>query len=407
MVALADLAAAAPVEGPWKFKAGMAVKAGYDSNVYLQDTEPSPTVAHALPANRGSVVTRLVLNTTTSWANPDTLKLAFDYNPEIVRFHSASGENHMIHLASLTVSGGRGSTVWALHNQAKWIDGSDEGPIYGGPGGAPALGGIPVRDRRDAMVDVGSLQLTHTREAWMVRPSITVYRHDFGIQQRATAGYVNFIDRSELLGGVDLGYEVVPKTRLIAGFRWGSQQQYKLLGVDSPYDSTVRRFLVGLEGEPIANLKLNLLAGPESRSYASGTPAGFDRNNQPLWISLAGTWIVAPKNEVTVFYTYRDLPSSASRSMYTDTVGKVAWTSQVSSSASLTACYALARGDWRLPAVRNDRVNTFSLSGQFTLSQDYKLELGWSLDQAVSRVPATAGREFRRHQLTTGLQFAF
>lgn len=407
VLTLVGSATAAPDQSAWSFKSKATLKAGYDSNVYLQDTAPSASVPRALPADQASLVSQLALATTTSWQGRNDLKLTFDYNPEITRFHSATAESNVTHVTSLKLSGGSSATVWTLKNVAKWIDGTDEGPTYGGSGGAPALGGLPVRDRRDAFVQLGSFQLTHTQGRWMLRPAVSTYLHDFGIKQRTAPGYVNFIDRSEFLAGIDLGYELRPHTRLVAGYRLGNQQQYKLLGADSPYDSTIRRFIVGLEGAPADWLKLDLQVARENRRYAAGTPAGFDRGNQPYWIYLSATAKLGPQNEITAFYTHRDLPSSASKSMYTDTVGKIFWKRQLTSSAALTTGYTLIRGDWRLPAVRNDRIHCLSLGWQYSFNKCYSIDLGWSYDKAVSCVTATPGREYRRHLANAGLQFSF
>jgi hypothetical protein len=38
-------------------------------------------------------------------------------------------------------------------------------------------------------------------------------------------GYLNYIKRSHINGGLDLGYEVTPDVALTLGFRYGSQHQ--------------------------------------------------------------------------------------------------------------------------------------------------------------------------------------
>ena len=81
---------------------------------------------------------------------------------------------------------------------AVWTDGSQDAPIFGGPGGAPAIGGAPVRDRRAAFLERSNFKLSAVRGPWLVRAVATTYWHDFKIRQTTLAGCANFIDRREV-----------------------------------------------------------------------------------------------------------------------------------------------------------------------------------------------------------------
>lgn len=413
LLLLAALSTAAVADTPadqaapaWRTDLTLTLQETYDTNVYLQDTAPAATVAGAMPAKAGSLVTLASVTAEVERRFSDALTAGIRYAPELVRFHSAAGENHAVHRASLNCSGRFGDNSWSFQNSVVAVDGPELAPIYGGPGGAPALGGAPVRDRRRAVVDRGSFKLVHTRGAWMARPVATVYLHDFRTLQERVTGYSNFIDRSELLGGLDLGCTVARGTRAIAGFRYGTQQQFQLHGADSPFDSTIRRFVVGLEGSPWSWLKLAVLAGPESRGFAAGTPAGFDHNEQPLWIDGSATLVLSPRQNVAFSYRRQQLPSSSSVAVYDAIDCDIAWRCRWNGRLSSTAGCKLARGDWRAPALREDRIASPSLSLQFVPAKRHTLDVGWTFDRGLSRVPATDGREFNRHAFSASYRFA-
>ena len=100
----------------------------------------------------------------------------------------------------------------------------------------------------------------------------SAYVHDFKTVQEPSptptgAYYENYVSRQDVNGGLDIGYDVGKKTFLVLGYRYGRQDQGKLLGVNSPYDSSYSRILFGVEGSPASWIKLALLA---ARTYATG-----------------------------------------------------------------------------------------------------------------------------------------
>ena len=55
--------------------------------------------------------------------------------------------------------------------------------------------------------------------AWVVRPQFAAYIHDFQTKHESTAGYENYVDRSEFTAGVDVGYKFMQDTYLVVGYR--------------------------------------------------------------------------------------------------------------------------------------------------------------------------------------------
>ncbi|MCU0785728.1 MAG: hypothetical protein MUF81_17130, partial [Verrucomicrobia bacterium] len=266
-------------------KAELALKETYDSNVYLQDTDPS--VPGALPAQKDSWVTTFTPRMGLDYKPCTCFGLAAFYAPDMVVYHNAHSEDYFAHRFGLTLSGKAEDVAWEQINAFTLIDGNHLGPVFArslaNPARSqdvPAVGGIPLRDRRDALIYRGGLKLTWTLGNFFLRPVGSAYIHDFGTKQKLAATvpaplfYVNYNDRQDVNGGLDLGYKLAEKTSLVAGYRYGRQDQFRGPSVfnaavfaDSPYDSAYHRALVGVEGSPTPWLKLAVLGGPEFRDW--------------------------------------------------------------------------------------------------------------------------------------------
>lgn len=409
LLALSSALGAEPAVTPsaWKTTSSLTLRESYDSNVFLQDHAPSPSVLGAAPARLGSFVTSAAVAWNVEARAADGLVFTGGYAPEAVRYHSASSEDYVAHRVQLALSRRAASTAWSATNSLVWTDGSKDAPIFGGPGGAPALGGIPLRDRRAALVDRSALKFETTSGRWLFRALAAGYWHDFRTNQLRQTGCANYIDRSEVSAGFDVGYELRPKTRVIAGFRLARQTQAELYGVDSPYDSTRRRFVAGLEGTPVAWLQLNLLAALETRSFAAATPAGFDRDKHLLWIDASATATPTKRDTLTLTVRRAEQPASTSISVYEDTAGELTWRHKCSDRIAASAALKIWTGIWQPPAVRRDRVCTPTLQLQFTVNTHCVVEATWSYDDARSGIPSTEGREFTRHVCGLSARYTF
>jgi hypothetical protein len=391
-LALATSALAAPPA--WKLAPSYALKQGYDSNVYLQD---HAAFAGSSPAKRSSAFSTVAAGISAEQQWSERFGLTAAYAVDHTQFWSASEENHTLHRLSLALTGRAPNTTWSFQSFLLRTDGSSDGPIYTGPGGAPALGGAPVRDRRDSLVTNAVFKLTHTLGKWQIRPSATFNYQDFDTTHRRVTGCANYIDRSDLFVGLDVAREIRPKTFVVLGYRFGDQQQYKLYNADSPYDSRIDRFLVGIEGAPLPWLQLSLLGGPEIRHYDDAIPATFDRDERPLWVDATATFKLSPRQTLALVFRRSTLPSASSLGIYDSSTWDLTWRNRLTDRYTAAAGVKLARGDWMAPASREDRIVTPSLSLTCAFAQRRQLEIAWSFDDAMSRLPATTGREYRRH----------
>ena len=132
----------------------------------------------------------------------------------------------MTHRGSLTVLRRRGEDFLGIVEHRLFIDGSTEGPTFARPDDIPAIGGIPLRERRRAFTFRNCSKLTQQIGAWFIRPVAASYFHDFQTEQKFVPpairttqySYENYIDRRDLSGGIDVGYEITKGTRLLVGF---------------------------------------------------------------------------------------------------------------------------------------------------------------------------------------------
>lgn len=406
------------VKSPWTVSASVAVKESYDSNVYLQDAEPLPAnVAAAVAAGlspvsakKGSFSSALTLSAGVAYQKSPKFKAAFTYSPELVTYHSAPSEDYAAHRGALNIGGQWDKVSWELLNAATFIDGNKLGPTFARPGEVPAVGGIPLRDRREAFIFRNGFKLTLPIQDFFLRPVANSYIHDFKTEQRSSgAGYTyeNYIDRQDISGGLDVGAKIADKTHLVAGYRHGAQEQFRLLGADSPYDNSYDRILVGIEGTPWNWLKLAVFGGPDVRSFAAGTPAGFQRNEMLYWIDAAVTFLPTKNDAITLMNRRYEQPAFSSFSMYEDITYDLTWKHKFDDHWAASLGFRLYIGDWQAPVNREDWIYTPSLLVTYTHNKHFSGELGYSYDWVESQVPATAGREYTRHLVSLGLKYTF
>jgi hypothetical protein len=403
------------------FKAELTLRETYDSNVYIQDAEPLPAnVAAAraaglepVEAKKESLVTTILPRFSLEYAPAPALSLTAVYSPELNYYHAADSEDYVAHRGQLNLGGKFGDVTWGLNNTAVYIDGSDEGPTFARPGDVPAIGGIPLRDRREAFVFRNAFNVKLPLGKFFVRPVAATYVHEFMTVQRPnpSAAYVyeNYIDRRDVNGGVDLGWQVVDKTALVLGYRYGASDQFTLLDVDSPYDSTYHRVLIGIEGTPWPWLKLAVLAGPDIRSFdsqAQATYPSFQDDELLWWVDAAVTILPTAADTITLLNRRYEQPAFSSFSVYEDVTYSLTWKHKFGSHWSVGAGFQLYLGDWQAPVNREDWIWTPSASVGYT-SGKFNVEFAYSYDWVDSQVSNTEGREFTRHLVGLSARYSF
>ena len=416
------------------WKADLTVKEAYDGNVYLQDKEPTPPVPGTVPAKKDSWVTTITPRVGLDYKPCSGFNASLSYAPDIAVYHNAHSEDYFAHRFGLTLSGKADNVTWEQANALTYIDGNHLGPtFYRGTADAPAqdvpaIGGIPLRDRRDATVYRGGLKLTYLIGDFFVRPVGAAYVHDFRTLQQPSESpsrpgtyYENYLDRQDVNGGLDIGYDVGKKTFLVVGYRYGRQDQFRgpmynaatVFG-DSPYDSTYHRVLAGVEGTPASWLKLALLGGPDIRTWADDTPTGFDRDEMLYWIDASITLLPTKQDSIVLLNRRYEQPAFSSQSVYEDITYSVTWKHKFDDHWAGSAGFQLYIGDWQAPVNREDWIYTPSASLSYTHDKHLSAELAYSYDWVENQVPTTAvgaayaeGREYTRHIVSLGLKYAF
>ena len=419
-----------------QFKAEASLKETFDSNIYLQDTGASPAnIAaaraaglHPSEASRSSWVSSILPKLGLEYKPLSAFTLSATYAPDVSIYHSAGSEDYVAHRGTLGFGGKHKDTLWEFMNAATYIDGSTEGPVYIRPGDVPALGGIPVRDRREAFVFRNNFRVTQNFGDWFVRPMASSYLHDFKTDLRFTPAaaraayiYENYIDRQEIVGGLDVGYRAFPGTYLVLGYRYGRQDQLDApIGpggriIDSPFDSAYHRVLVGVEGSPVDWLKVNLLIGPDIRQFSDDAKRLFPNFNggEVLCYMDASISIMPTKSDTITLKGVRyEQPAFSSTSVYEDVRNDITWRHRCTDALTATLGFTLYIGDWQLPANRNDWLYTPNASLSYAFTKKFVGEVAYSYDwvdsQTLAKVePLTEGREFSRHLATLGLRYTF
>jgi hypothetical protein len=418
------------------FKTEASLKETFDSNIYLQDNDPKPANVfaaraaglHPVEATKASWVTSVLPKLGLDYSPGTALTLSTSYAPDVTFYHAAGDEDYVAHRGTCNLGGKINETTWEFLNAIAYIDGNTEGPTFARPDDVPAVGGIPIRDRRAAFVFRNSFRVTQRLGDFFVRPAASSYVHDFKTELRYTSpavrslySYENYIDRQEVSGGVDVGYRVMARTDVVLGYRYGRQGQFKgpagLDGalIDSPFDSAYHRVLVGVEGSPVDWLKVNFAIGPDVRQFSADAhrmyPA-FDPDVLLYYLDASVTWLPTKTDSITFKSTRYEQPAFSSFSMYEDVRNDVLWRHKFNDEFSTTLGFTLYIGDWQSPAHRNDWIYTPNGSVVYNFTKHFSAELAYSYDWVDSFVsakvdPLTESHEFTRHLATVGLRYVF
>ncbi len=395
-------------ENAWSVGVAAGYKISFDSNLFQQDIGDQ--------AKRETWVNTFSASVALSSQSNPQFKSHISYAADASFYDGQSVENHVIHRAGFRFNGESGNTQWEWLSGVTRIVGDKQGPRYtlnGGTSAAelPVIGGVPIRDRRDAAIFRSSFKLTQNFGTLFLRPVATFYHHNFMTEQHAPIGaflgYENYVDRREIGGGCDIGFEAFDNNWLVAGVRYGRQKQYQLLGASSSYGNHYVRLLFGIEGRPAAWLKLNVLAGPDFRNFGSSTPAGFDSNKVYTFIDANAVITLTEADSLTVAIKRFMQPSYTSLSLYEDIVYEFNYVRILDQRFTAGAGFKAYNAKWRPPAQRDDWVFTPGIFLSYTHNANVSAELTYTHEWSDSKIANTEGREFTRHLVGLGLKYRF
>lgn len=382
----------------WLTELSATGRTGYDTNVYGVDNarEGEPIANHG--AWTGSLGVRCAVSLSALLESPKDY-LQVGYAPTAHWFRGAADENHTQHRFSLQSTGRRGDWSWSLDNATTWVDGSKDSLRFKAYN---IFGMALVRDRRAQVQETGRAWVRYDGPGWFVRGAAAAQVNDYHTNLRAPvgadAGWVNWVDRSDLNGGLDLGWKAGPATSVHLGYRLGTQHQDTAPWMPKSSSNHYTRALVGIESRPVKGLTCSLQAGPDFRRYASATQYLTDRTpvawhyvgNVTAALSKADTLTLAAKQERWL--------SSTGQSAYDARTISLAWHHGFSTAWSLQLSGQLQQGKYPAPVVRDDVVQGGLAQLRWRATKQVEITLDAAVQVGGDRVdlPATAGRGFRR-----------
>jgi len=383
----------------WDFGVSSAFKETFDSNVVLQN--------ETAQANHASFVSSWFGAFHGTWSSAPW-KTRVAYQPEFHAYHEEPTESFFSHRATADATYHNETTTIEATSSALLIDGDSEGPTWTGVGGAPATGGVPVRDRRDAAIYRGSLRILQSFGPWWFRPTITGYDHDFRTVQKLSPGYQNYVDRKEFHLGADAGRSLGKEMSIGWGYRYGEQDESELLGCPEEYDSHYHRLLSVIEGSLAPWLKVVLAIGPEWRTYGDRVPPGFGSHDESnLYADVCVTASASKSDTLTLSVKQFEQPGFGGRSTYEDLTVDLGWRHKFGQHWIFGTGGRAYNTDFLAPVVRNDWVLAWNSFANVAVTRALSAECSYAFEEGVTDVPHASGREYTRHLVALGLKYTF
>ena len=448
----------------WLTDLSLRVGESYDTNVYVAgwDVAPGENVS---TRNKASAVTTISPKIGVDFAkllDKDSILKVFSlgYSPDFVTYHDASSESYAAHRFTTAIKAKADPVTLSIENAFTYIDGSKDGLFY--PGGASAYANGTIRERRNQWQDRSKASLKiDFNESFFLRPmaSLLYYNLDTNFLPTTAsvvdpvhpAGYTNFIDRYDLNGGADIGYNVNKDVAFTLGYRYGHQTQANLpLAIDPTQtnaSSDYQRVLVGVEGSPLKWLKVEASVGPQFTTYtdsrpiaAGGTPINvttivkgkpkitptlvdqIDKSPTDVYAEAAVTISPSASDTLVLKYKRWDWVSSTGKNAYLDTLYDASFRHQITKALQLEVGVRASNSDYNPSSLRNDWLYTTSAGLKYAVTKNLSLDLSYAYDrgrndQLVNSVtvaktaanyyvvPAT--RQFERSIVSTGVTWKF
>jgi hypothetical protein len=403
------------------------------------------------------LVSGLGLPTQSSWVNDVSVKVGIDlapvfaqgpaiqsftfvYQPDFVRYAQDSAENYNAHRFNDTFKGKIGSFSYSLDNAFLYNDGSKLAETYALNQLSGAAGNqndkyrnnythsVP-RERRNQDQDRTTALVQWDTPEFFVRPisTLTYYNLNTYIFNTSLApykGYQDYVDRWDVNGGADVGYNIAQGLAFTVGYRDGYQHQDQFspgINSDQHFASNhYQRVLFGLEGRITDWLNVKLSGGPDFRDYNPDAPITHDRTTRfygeaqatatitktqslnfafKQWLFVSSTGLV-PYDDISYALTYH---WSATKKLGFDLGAKY-----------LEANYTLGDDDaGSAPSLRDDKDYQGSVGVSYlilphlTASATYTYDKGFN---GLDTLPASlepAYRNFEHGVAGLGVQYKF
>jgi opacity protein-like surface antigen len=348
-------------------------------------------------------------------------RLSFTYAPDFVMYHELPSENYDAHRMILAVKGHAEAFSYSLDNTLLYVDASREAPAF--PGDLfNAWATINAFQRREQLNDRSKLALQYDWDQWFVRPGafLAYYGMMTDIKNPALAstpsGYQNYATRYDVNGGADLGYKLSPEMAATLGYRYGSQgqEQYSFSKDSSPSD--YQRVLLGVEGKPLPWLNMQVLGGPDFRSYEEDSATHYsplsDLHPITYYGEAALTATMTPSDSLAFKYKQFQFVSCLGVKPYFDSSYGVSYSRKITDRLGLDLGSRLLDADYTVgnlaSCARNDLDYVLSVDLHYAISSNMAVNAGYSADlgrNSQENVVNSQTRDFDSQVISLGVQF--
>jgi hypothetical protein len=426
----------------WLTDLALAVKENYDNNLLL--------VADKSPG----------MSPQSSWITTLSPKVGFDlapllgdrktlqtlslvYSPDFAIYHDASSESYNAHKIANVLKVKIDNFSFSLNNAFLFNDGDRVAPIYAMGQGAAieqadskrnAYATAVPRERRKQIQDRFTFVSQYDVDKLFLRPTASLLYYDLMTDWHSTGaapykGYQNYIDRSDINGGVDLGIKASKDLTFIAGCRYGHQYQQDIPhAIDSATvngrieqsSADYRRFLLGLEGKPCKWLAVKLAGGPENRNYNAAAPVD---NYHPVDYYGEGSLIATldPSQNLSFTYKHWQWVSSTGKIPYADTSYVLAYHWNATKQLGFDLSGKYAESDYTCgsavktgnSSLRDDTMTTLSVGASYAFTSHVSASVGYTSDVGRNRLnnlPTNQYPDYRmfdREQVSLSFQYKF
>ena len=364
--------------------------------------------------------------------------LSLTYTPDFNYFHDAPSQNYNAHQISDTIKYQVGNFSYAVDNAFLGNDGNHQAPIYALNQTANQLDKyrnnfahrLP-RERLAQIQDRATVLLQYDWDKIFVRPMASLLYYDLdtdwhNAKNSPWKGYQNYTDRSDVNGGVDLGYKLTKKLAATVGYRYGSQYQQQLptaIDTDNHYSSSeYQRVLLGLEGKPFNWLNVKLGGGPDFRSYNSLAPIN-DHNPVTYYGEAVLTATLTPSQTLTFSYKQWQWVSSTGKVPTFESTYGLTYHWNATKRLGFDLGGKVQESDYTIgnevtpsgqnSSLRDDLEYEFSGGVTYAFNSHFSANLAYNYDigaNGFDNLPASLGPSYRdfKHQLVSlGLRFNF
>jgi len=417
----------------WLTDLSLGIRESYDSNVYLAGAPQQfmPKGYQTLKDISSWVTTispKIGVDFAPLMGDQKVIQaLTFAYLPDFSIYTNQTSETNETHRFKTVFKGKTGDFSFNLENCFTFVDGDRTAPAY--PGGYMSAFGLGApRERRMQEQERSKIVFQYDYDKWFVRPVATLLLYDMGTYLKnpsrptTPSGYMNYEDRSDVNGGLDIGYKVLPDLAATVGYRYGYQYQQTFSWTDCSSSNNYQRLLFGAEGKLWKWLKIQFQLGPDFRTYAPDTATHTTpvHDLNPV-VSYGEANLCAEMTRLdTLTFQFKQWRwiSSVGKVPYEDSLFDLTYTRKLSGKLSFTlegrgmeADYTMATG---ISGQRNDWMVTVAPGLRYAFNSQVSADLAYSADWGIngcndlppSQSPASK-REFFRSLVSIGAQVKF